>query len=84
MNFELSDLLIVLGIGGLFFVLGWLFPIEGPYDYVYDNYAKTPAVKRPHKGLPAPAPKTNFIHEDYNEDGIPEWYEIIPLFDVNE
>ena len=29
------------------FILGWLFPVEGPYDYVYDNYASQPANKRP-------------------------------------
>lgn len=69
-------------IGGIFFILGWLFPVEGPYDYVYDNYIEE--IKRPHKGLAAPAPKKTEIYEDYNEDGIPEWYEIIPLFDIEE
>ena len=29
------------------FFIGWLNPVEGPYDYLYDNYASQPAHKRP-------------------------------------
>jgi len=29
------------------FILGWIFPVEGPIDYVYDKYASAPAHKRP-------------------------------------
>lgn len=36
------------------FLLGWLFPIEGPFDYVYDNYASQPAHKRPQVVAPIP------------------------------
>jgi hypothetical protein len=36
------------------FLLGWLFPIEGPFDYVYDNYASQPAHKRPQVVAPMP------------------------------
>ena len=28
-------------------VCGWLFPVEGPYDYLYDEYASRPAHHRP-------------------------------------
>lgn len=65
-------------------LLGWLCPIEGPFDYVYDNYANTPAIYRPTRGAIAPAPKKQVIYEDYNEDGEPEWYQIIPLFEVEK
>lgn len=44
---EILILVIVLG-----FVLGWLFPIEGPFDYVYDDYASQPAHKSPTKASP--------------------------------
>lgn len=40
---------------GVFF--GWICPIEGPIDYLYDNYASQPAINRPSKGVPAPLPK---------------------------
>lgn len=44
---EILILVIVLG-----FVLGWLFPVEGPFDYVYDDYASQPAHKSPQKAAP--------------------------------
>lgn len=44
---EILILVIVLG-----FVLGWLFPVEGPFDYVYDDYASQPAHKSPQKASP--------------------------------
>ena len=31
-------LLIVFVVITVGFLLGWLFPVEGPIDYVYDNY----------------------------------------------
>ena len=34
------------------FFIGWLFPVEGPYDYVYDDYASQPAHKNPTKVAP--------------------------------
>ena len=40
---------------GIFF--GWVCPIEGPVDYLYDNYASQPAINRLSKGVPAPLPK---------------------------
>ena len=43
--FIIAFLSIVLG-----FFIGWLNPIEGPYDYLYDNYASQPAHKRPLTG----------------------------------
>lgn len=35
-------------------IIGWIFPVEGPIDYVYDDYASKPAHKHP---VVAPAPK---------------------------
>jgi hypothetical protein len=74
------------GISLLGFFLGWLFPVEGPVDYLYDNYASRPAIKRPSKccAAPLPAPKKTEIFEDLNEDGEPEWYEVVPLFNILE
>lgn len=68
----------------ILFLLGWLFPVEGPLDWTYDKFASQPAVHRPSKCCPAPAPKKTKILEDLNEDGEPEWYEVVPLFEVNE
>lgn len=31
----------------LAFTLGWLFPVEGPYDYLYDEHASHPSHKHP-------------------------------------
>ena len=31
-------ILLVLVVVTVGFLLGWLFPIEGPVDYIYDNY----------------------------------------------
>ena len=68
------------------FLLGWLFPVEGPLDWTYDNYAKRPAVHRPSKccAYPLPKPKKTEIFEDFNEDGEPEWYELVPMFNIEE
>ena len=45
----------IIGIAIAFFILGWIFPIEGPIDYVYDDYASQPAHKSPTKAAP-PSP----------------------------
>lgn len=74
----------IIGLVASSFFLGWLFPVEGPIDYVYDNYASKPAIHKPSKCCAAPAPKKTEIYEDLNEDGEPEWYEVIPLFKVTE
>lgn len=34
------------------FFLGWIFPVEGPIDYLYDDYASRPAHKNPSKTAP--------------------------------
>lgn len=78
MYLVLSFILVL--IVGIFF--GWVCPIEGPIDYLYDSYASQPAINRPSKGVTAPAPKKTEIFEDFNEDGEPEWYQIIPLFEI--
>ena len=44
------EILILVIVSG--FVLGWLFPVEGPFDYVYDDYASQPAHKSPQKAAP--------------------------------
>ena len=69
------------------FLLGWLFPLEGPLDWTMDKYSTQPATYNPVKKrqcCPAPAPKKTEIYEDFNEDGEPEWYQLIPMFEVEE
>ena len=41
-------------------IIGWICPIEGPYDYVYDKYASQPA----HRNLVniTPAPKQIIVN----------------------
>ena len=48
------------------FLLGWLFPVEGPIDYVYDNYK---AQKCASKAAPAQTEKLIYIlsEEDIKE-----------------
>ena len=65
----------------LSFIIGWLFPVEGPFDFVYDKYASQPAHTRTFKKAPsrvAPITPVKKIFIDLNEDEEPEWYWIIP------
>lgn len=55
------------------FILGWLFPVEGPIDYVYDEKVK----KVPSKVAPPIQEKPIFI--EISEEDIPEWYTIVPV-----
>ena len=41
-----------LGVILLGFLLGWIFPVEGPLDYLYDEYASQPAHKSPSSYVP--------------------------------
>ena len=45
-------ILILVGCAMLGFILGWIFPVEGPIDYVYDDYASQPAHRSPTKAAP--------------------------------
>ena len=46
--FDLKSILIIVTPAILIgFLIGWLNPVEGPFDYVYDEYAAQPAHKRP-------------------------------------
>lgn len=46
MEIEKRLILLVLVVIIIGFLLGWIFPVEGPVDYVYDNYkAKKCATK---------------------------------------
>ena len=43
------------------FLLGWLFPVEGPVDYIYDNYkAERMAIKL----CPPQKPSAKFTEEE--------------------
>lgn len=46
----------------VFFIAGWIFPVEGPIDFIYDNHVK----KSPSKS--APAIKDTKIEELTDED----------------
>ena len=55
MNSEESEKLIFIIIilsSFLCFILGWLNPIEGPFDWTYDKYAIQPAHRHPAKYAP--------------------------------
>ena len=47
---DLIDIVIIVAVA--FFILGWIFPVEGPIDYIYDDYASQPAHKSPSKAAP--------------------------------
>lgn len=56
------------------FFLGWLFPVEGPVDYIYDNYK---AQKIPSKAAPRQPKEDKYTQEEldfiyellYGEEG---------------
>lgn len=56
-------ILLIITVG---FLLGWLFPVEGPIDYVYDNYkAQKYAVKNGPLIIESPQEELNFEEEEY-------------------
>ena len=59
------------------FGLGWIFPVEGPLDYVYDNYASQPAHKRP---VVAPAVKETKIEFNINDLSEEDFEELMEIF----
>ena len=59
---------ILIGMGLLGFLLGWLFPVEGPYDYVYDEYASQHAHKNPSKVAPLKPYQIIIDVNDLSED----------------
>ena len=63
--------LLILGIG---FLLGWIFPVEGPVDYVYDNYVNQKVAS---KNCPAQKPPEKFTEEelDYINEMLEEFLE---------
>lgn len=76
----------------IFFTAGWIFPVEGPIDYVYDEHVGNKTIKKPVVNAPAPEKKSYVfgidvpdvadIKEvliDLNEDGEQEWYLFMPL-----
>lgn len=55
----------LLGIALLSFIVGWLFPVEGPLDSTYDDFIK---IKKSHqKGAASPAKKKEIIIMDEDE-----------------
>lgn len=65
-----------IGIICLGFILGWLFPVEGPYDYIYDEAVKE---KRPSTNVPSKENKSVVI---IDEEGEPELIYILPPMPV--
>lgn len=51
-SFYIAIIAILVGTCVLGFIFGWLFPVEGPFDYVYDKYASQPAHRHPAKTVP--------------------------------
>ena len=66
---------IILGCLCVGFAIGWIFPVEGPYD---ESYEQLTTIKK--KSAVKAAPKTikKEILIDLDEDNIPEWYTLIP------
>lgn len=55
----------LLGIALLSFIIGWIFPVEGPLDSTYDDFVK---IKKGHqKGVSAPKHKKEIIVMDEDE-----------------
>ena len=57
------------------FILGWIFPVEGPIDYVYDNAVKQ---KAPVKIAPKQKPIKE-VQIDLDDDGEMETYYFMPF-----
>lgn len=87
--FILGGILLAVFIG---FFAGWIFPVEGPVDYVYDDYVGQKTIKKP--VVAAPMPKKEYKYDidvedirevliDLNEDGEQEWYLFMPLMKGN-
>ena len=74
-------------------LLGWVWPVEGPIDYIYDEHVGNKTMKAPVVNAPAPSTKEKLIYGidvpdvedvkevliDLNEDGEQEWYLFMPL-----
>lgn len=69
------------------FSLGWLFPVEGPIDYIYDEHVGQKTMKAPIINV---ATKDEYILQndvkdvkeiyiDLNDDGELEWYLFLPI-----
>jgi hypothetical protein len=83
----------LIGVMFIGFIMGWLFPVEGPVDYVYDDYVGNKTIQKPVVNVPAPETKKTLIYGvdapdvedikevliDLNEDGEQEWYLFMPL-----
>ena len=77
----------------IFFAAGWVFPVEGPIDHVYDDYVGNKTIKKPVVNAPAQKTKEKLVFGidvpdvedvkevliDLNEDGEQEWYLFMPL-----
>ena len=64
-----------LGIALLSFVIGWVFPVEGPLDSTYDDFIKVKKSKQ--KGVAAPIKKPQKEIIVMDEDEI-ELYYLVP------
>ena len=80
-------LIILISLG---FLLGWVFPIEGPVDYIYDESIGNKTMKAPVVNAPVQQKKEYLLDGvdvedikevliDLNEDGEQEWYLFMPL-----
>lgn len=87
---ELSKLGIFGGILLLGILIGWVWPVEGPIDYIYDESVGNRTIKAPVVSIPAQQKKDYLLDGanvedikeiliDLNEDGEQEWYLFMPL-----
>ena len=73
----------LLGIALLSFIIGWIFPIEGPLDSTYDDFIKVKKSRQKGVAAPAKKPKKEIIVMDEEEI---ELYYLVPstLFNSEE
>ena len=85
-------LIILISLG---FILGWIFPIEGPMDYIYDESIGNKTMKAPVVNTSVQQKKEYLLDGadvedikevliDLNEDGEQEWYLFMPLLKGNK
>ena len=60
------------------FVIGWLFPVEGPYDEKYEQQVVQHKKRSSTVNVAAPK-KKKIVLVDLNEDDIEEMYYLIPF-----
>ena len=78
MDFDSRIILIVVAWVMVGFTIGWLFPVEGPYDEKYEQQVVQHKKHSSTVNVAAPK-KKKIVLVDLNEDDIEEMYYLIPF-----